>query len=189
MAGCRERGVRYSVGLSVDQKIQDAIELVPEGAWTPAISADGEPRGNGEIVAPTALLDLRAWPVGSRVICRRERPHPGAQYRFTDLDGHRFQVMVTDTPAGGNDIAALELRQRQHARMKTGSAAAKTADCGTCQDLHANATWVELASPRRITRPGPKPSASPVRSANSNPNGCATAPYRSPVGSSAPDGA
>jgi len=81
MAGCRERGVRYSVGLSVDQKIQDAIAGVPAGAWIPAISADGEPRGNGEIVELTALLDLSAWPPGSRVICRRERPTPGQQLR------------------------------------------------------------------------------------------------------------
>jgi len=112
LAGCRERGVRYSVGLSIDQKIQDAIVLGPQDAWTPAISADGEVRDNGEIVELTALLDLSAWPSGSRVICRRERPHPGAQYRFTDIDGHRFQVMLTDTPGRGNDIAALGPRVR-----------------------------------------------------------------------------
>jgi len=147
MAGCRERGVRYSVGLSVDQKIQDAIELVPADAWISAISADGEPRGNGEIVELTALLDLSAWPPGSRVICRRERPHPGAQYRFTDLDGHRFQVLLTDTPNRGNDIAALELRQRQHARVEDRIRNGKDRGLRNlpCQDLHTNAAWVELA--------------------------------------------
>ncbi|MDB4872842.1 MAG: family transposase [Gemmatimonadales bacterium] len=35
-----------------------------------------------------------------RVIVRRERPHPGAQLRFTDLDGHRFTVFVTNTRRG-----------------------------------------------------------------------------------------
>lgn len=147
MAGCRERGVRYSVGLSVDQKLQDAIVLVPAQAWIPAISADGEPRGNGEIVELTALLDLRAWPPGSRVICRRERPHPGAQYRFTDLDGHRFQVLLTDTPGRGNDIAALELRQRQHARVEDRIRNGKDRGLRNlpCQDLHTNSAWVELA--------------------------------------------
>lgn len=114
MAGCRERGVRYSAGLSVEAP-RPPIELVLANAWIPAISADGEPRGNGEIVDLTAVLDLSAWPPGSRVICRRERPHAGAQYRFTDLDGHRFQVLLTDSSGRGNDIAALELRQRQHA--------------------------------------------------------------------------
>jgi len=118
LTGCRERGVRYSVGLPVDQHIQDAIKLVPQEAWIPAIRADGQERDNGELVELTALLDLSSWPAGSRVICRRERPHPGAQYVFTDIDGHRFQVFLTDTPRSGNDVPRLELRQRQHARVE-----------------------------------------------------------------------
>lgn len=118
LTGCRERGVRYSVGLPVDQHIQDAIKLVPQEAWIPAIRAEGQERDNGELVELTALLDLSSWPAGSRVICRRERPHPGAQYVFTDIDGHRFQVFLTDTPRSGNDVPRLELRQRQHARVE-----------------------------------------------------------------------
>jgi hypothetical protein len=147
MKACRERGVRYSVGLSVDQKIQDAITLVPADAWQPAISADGTMRENGEVVELTDLLDLSAWPTGSRVICRRERPHPGAQYRFTDIDGHRFQVLLTDTPGRGNDIATLELRHRQHARVEDRIRNGKDRGLRNlpCQDLHANAAWVELA--------------------------------------------
>ena len=31
----------------------------------------------------TGLLDLDGWPAGMRVIVRCERPHPGAQLRFT----------------------------------------------------------------------------------------------------------
>jgi hypothetical protein len=147
MKACRQRGVRYSVGLAMDQKIQDAIRVVPAKAWQPAISSDGELRENGEIVELTALLDLSAWPVGSRVICRRERPHPGAQYRFTDIDGHRFQVLLTDTPGRGNDIAVLELRHRQHARVEDRIRNGKDRGLRNlpCQDLHTNTAWVELA--------------------------------------------
>ena len=47
----------------------------------------------------------RSWPAGTRLICRRERPHPGAQLYFTDLDGHRFQCFITDQ--SDEDIAAL----------------------------------------------------------------------------------
>jgi hypothetical protein len=47
------------------------------------------------------------------LIARRERPHPGAQLSFTDLDGHRFQCFITDQPR--NDLAALEARHRAHA--------------------------------------------------------------------------
>ncbi len=146
LAGCRQRGVRYSVGLAVDQRIQDAITLVPADACQPAISTDGTVRDNGEIVELTELLDLSAWPAGSRVICRRERPHAGAQYRFTDIDGHRFQGLLTDTAGRGNDIAALELRHRQHARVEDRIRNGKDRGMRNlpCKDWHTNAAWLEL---------------------------------------------
>jgi len=80
------------------------------------------------------------------VICRRERPHPGAQYRFTDIDGHRFQGLLTDTAGRGNDIAALELRHRQHARVEDRIRNGKDRGMPNlpCQDWHTNAAWLEL---------------------------------------------
>jgi hypothetical protein len=48
------------------------------------------------------------------VIVRRERPHPGAQLRFTDTDGHRFTAFITDTPACGGPA-------RQHADLEAGT--------------------------------------------------------------------
>lgn len=147
LSACRTRGVGFSVGLSIDERIREAIWMVPEQAWTPAIDTDGQLRGNGEIVELTALLDLSSGPVGARVICRRERAHPGAQLTFTDKDGHRFQVLLTDTPGSGNDIAALELRHRQHARVEDRIRAAKDRGIPNlpCQDFHTNSAWVELA--------------------------------------------
>lgn len=47
---------------------------------------------------------------------RREEPHPGAQLTFTDLDGHRFQVFITDQPDA--DIAYLEALQRGRGRAE-----------------------------------------------------------------------
>jgi hypothetical protein len=44
----------------------------------------------------TGLLDLSSWPAGMRVIVRKERPHPGAQLRFTDPGGHRVICFATD---------------------------------------------------------------------------------------------
>ncbi len=35
------------------------------------------------------MLDLPGWPQGMRLIVRKERPHPGAQLRLTDIDGNR----------------------------------------------------------------------------------------------------
>jgi hypothetical protein len=42
-------------------------------------------------------MDLAAWPKGMRVIVRKERPHPGAQMRFTDPGGQRFTCFATST--------------------------------------------------------------------------------------------
>ena len=62
------------------------------------------------------MVDLSAWPDGSRLIVRRERPHPGAQLSFTDHDGYRFQAILTDQP--DEDIAIVECRHRQHAHVE-----------------------------------------------------------------------
>jgi hypothetical protein len=51
-----------------------------------------------------------------RVIVRKERRHPGAQLRFTDIDGHRFTAFATDTDRG--QLADLEFRHRQRARCE-----------------------------------------------------------------------
>ena len=50
-------------------------------------------RGGVEIAAegvPGPARWLSAWPAGTRLILRKERPHPGAQLSFTDPDGHRI---------------------------------------------------------------------------------------------------
>ena len=65
----------------------------------------------------TGLVNLDAWPDGTRLIVRRERPHPGAQLTLFDtIEGRRHTAFITDT--AGGDIAALELRQRQRARAE-----------------------------------------------------------------------
>lgn len=48
----------------------------------------------------TGMIDLSSWPEGSRLILRKERPHPGAQLTFTNVDGHRITAFLTDTSLG-----------------------------------------------------------------------------------------
>jgi hypothetical protein len=64
----------------------------------------------------TGLFDLSSWPPGMRLIVRKERPHPGAQLRITDLDGLRVTAFVTNTARG--QLADLELRHRRRARAE-----------------------------------------------------------------------
>jgi len=113
---CHEANIRYSVGYDLTEPVRTAILQLPENAWLAALDQDGQERPNGQVAELTDLIDLSLWPAGSRLICRRERAHPGAQLSFTDHDGHRFQAFLTDQPDA--DIAVLERRQRQRARVE-----------------------------------------------------------------------
>ncbi|MGH8990357.1 MAG: IS1380 family transposase [Acidimicrobiia bacterium] len=112
----RERGVEFSVGFPIDETTRQAVLAVPEDAWVAAMTQDMDEREGAEVAEITGLLDLSAWPEGTRAICRREEPHPGAQLSFTDADGHRFQVFITDSE--DPDIVYLEARHRGHARVE-----------------------------------------------------------------------
>ena len=139
----RERGLRFSFGFDLAAYVREAILALPEQAWRPAISQDGEER-DGADVAELGNLDLSAWPVGTRAICRREIPHPGAQLTFSDLDGHRFQVFITDQP--DTDIAYLEARHRAHARIEDRIRCGKDTGLRNLpfRDFAANAAWLQL---------------------------------------------
>jgi Transposase DDE domain group 1 len=110
---CRETGVRFSFGYPIDERVREAILTLPEAAWRPAIDGDRKPRDGASVAELTDRVALGAWPDGSRLIVRRERPHPGAQLSFTDVDGHRFQCLITDQD--DDDLAGLEARHRAHA--------------------------------------------------------------------------
>jgi hypothetical protein len=113
---CREGNMRFSVGYELTEPVRAAILQIPEDAWARALDQDGSARENGEVAEITDRVDLSAWPERSRLIVRRERPHPGAQLSFTDHDGYRFQAILTDQP--DEDIAVLECRHRQHAHVE-----------------------------------------------------------------------
>jgi hypothetical protein len=93
-----------------------ALALIPDDVWTPACNADGQVRDGAWLVDATGVLDLAGWPDGMRVILRKERPHPGAQLRFTDADGLRLTAFVTNI--GKGQLADLELRHRRRARCE-----------------------------------------------------------------------
>jgi Transposase DDE domain group 1 len=140
----REQGVAFTLGLPIDAHVREAILAQPEHAWTPAVDPDGRVRAGAEVCELTGWIDLHTWPEGTRAICRREDAHPGAQLRFTDHDGHRFQVFLTDQP--DPDLGMLELRHRQRARVEDRIRAAKATGL---QNLpfdrwRRNQVWLEL---------------------------------------------
>lgn len=108
--------VSYSIGFSLPTDTADLLKHIPEHVWTPAYDAEGQIRDGAWVAELTGLLDLSGWPVGMRVIARKERPHPGAQLRITDVDGLRVTAFATNTARG--QLADLELRHRRRARCE-----------------------------------------------------------------------
>jgi hypothetical protein len=142
---CRETRVRFSFGYAMTDAVREAILTLPETAWRPAVNADGEPRDGAWTAELTAHVALDAWPAGSRLICRRERPHPGAQLSFTDHDGHRFQCFITDQD--DHDLAALEARHREHAIVEDRVRALKSMGLSNLpfSAFAPNQAWLEAA--------------------------------------------
>jgi hypothetical protein len=113
---CREAGIRFSVGYEVDERVREAILQTPESAWQAAIDAEGKEREGASVSELTDDVDLSAWPEGTRLIVRRERPHPGAQFEVFDAEGYRHTAFITDQESA--DIATLELGHRRRAKVE-----------------------------------------------------------------------
>ena len=146
---CRTAGVGFSFGYPVDWRVQDAVDTLNLGrAWYPAIDTDGGIRDGAWVAEATDLVNLSSWPAGTRLILRKERPHPGAQLRFTDADGMRVTAFITDTPPGliPGQVAGLELRHRQHARIEDRIRELKATGLRNlpCHAFDANAAWLEI---------------------------------------------
>ena len=143
--GCRETRIRFSLGYAINANVREQILTLAGDAWAPASNQDGEPREGAWVSELTGLVNLSNWPEGTRLICRRERPHPGAQLSFTDVDGHRFQCFITDQD--DQDIAALEALHRQHAEVEDRVKTLKSTGAGHLpfQSFQANAAWFELS--------------------------------------------
>ena len=117
LAACRERACRFVVGHALTADLASVLMKAPAARWIPAVSADGSEEREGAFVAEvTDLVDLAGWPTGTRMIARREEPHPGAQLTFTDVLGYRYQVCLTDHPE--RDVAFLEALYRGRGRCE-----------------------------------------------------------------------
>ncbi|MGD0698477.1 MAG: IS1380 family transposase [Trebonia sp.] len=142
----QSRRLHYSAGMTITEDMRAAIGKVPASAWQPAYDGNGQAREGAWAADITGLLDLSSWPPGMRVIVRKERPHPGAQLRFTDLDGHRFTAFATDAKKG--QLADLELRHRRRARCEDRIRCAK--DTGLrnlpLKGFAQNQLWCEIVA-------------------------------------------
>jgi hypothetical protein len=167
---CRDRNIGFTLGYWIDGRVRDALLLVQEEAWEPAREADNRIRDGAQVAEITDLVNLDAWPDGTRLIVRRERPHPGAQLSLFDtIEGLRHTAFITDTPR--DDLAALDLRPRRRGRAE--QIIRDTKACGLARlpfDSAANNDrWMQLTFAakdlvcwaRRISLTGPLRRATP----------------------------
>jgi hypothetical protein len=160
-AHLHERGVEFSVGASFAYlDIHTALAQLPNQAWTPAYQARKpraaergvqiEPRDGAWVAEATGLIPLTGWPPSTRLILRKERPHPGAQLRITDADGLRVTGFLTNTARGGpaHQLADLELRHRRHARVEDRIRAAKDTGLRNLpfHDTNQNRIWIAISA-------------------------------------------
>jgi hypothetical protein len=66
--------------MTITDAIHQAVLKVPASAWTSAIEPDGEIR-DGAWVAELDGDCFKGWRKGTRLIVRKERPHPGMSTR------------------------------------------------------------------------------------------------------------
>ncbi len=114
---CRDRNIGFALRYWIDRRVREALLLVQEEDWEPAREADGRIRDGAQVAEITDPVNLDACPDGTRLVVRRERPHPGAQVSLFDtIEGLRHTAFITDTPR--DDLAALELRHRCRGRAE-----------------------------------------------------------------------
>ncbi len=122
---------------------------MPEDLWRPALEQDGTLRDGAEVVELTGMVDLDGYPAGTRIIVRRERPHPGAQLSLFDQDeGLRHQVFLTDTSySGGGSAQFLEVRHRGQRCVEDRIRCGKSTGVGRfpSRDFGVNTLWLELS--------------------------------------------
>jgi hypothetical protein len=143
--GARARNIGFAVVARSTAQIHSAIvaTLVADRRWAPAIRQDGEIRDGSAVAEITDLVDLSAWPKGTRLIVRREPLHPGAQTTLFPSLLFRYWGHYTDA---AGDPVVLDAHMRAHAHVEDHIRRLKASGLlhfPFC-DLEANQAWLAL---------------------------------------------
>lgn len=143
---CRDRNVGFSVVARSNRQIHAAISraLDDPGRWLPALTQASEMKDDATVAEVTDLVDLSAWPAGTRLIVRREPLHPGARTSlFPDLE-YRYWGHYTDNHLG--DPMCLDADMRAHAHVEDHIRRLKTSGLERFpfSELDANRAWMAV---------------------------------------------
>jgi len=134
----RRRTVLFTCGWAITQSDEQAIGLLPSGAWRAAVDQDGIVQHDKHVAEITRLLSRAAgWPGGLRWIVRRTKPSRRQARNLTAFEratGWRYSIIVTNIPAAGgipgvpgsHHSQFTDVLHRQHAVVEDGVRTAKS---------------------------------------------------------------
>jgi hypothetical protein len=145
VAGCRQRNIGFAVVARSNANIHNGISRIhhDDKRWQPARRCSGGTAQRSHVAEITDLVDLTAWPAGTRLIVRREHLHQGAQRSLFPSLQHRYWGHYTD--AAGTPVE-LDAHMRDHAHVEDHIKRLK--DSGLERfpftNLDANRAWMQL---------------------------------------------
>src|SRR6266480_6220227 len=133
----RRRTMLFTCGWAITDADEQAIRLLPSGAWQAAVDQDGVVQQDKHVAEITHLLSRAAgWPAGLRWIVRRAKPSRRQARNLTTFEratGWRYSIIVTNIPdtgikgvPGSHHAQFIDVLHRQHAVVEDGVRTAKS---------------------------------------------------------------
>ena len=128
----------FTCGWAITAADEQAIGLLPSGAWQAAVDQDGAVQEDKHVAEITHLTSRAGrWPAGLRWIVRRTRPSRRQARNLTAFEratGWRYSIIVTNIPAargipgvpGSHHAQFTDVLHRQHAVVEDGVCAGKS---------------------------------------------------------------
>jgi hypothetical protein len=125
------RTVLFTCGWMITAADEDAIGKIPEDAWKPGITQDGQAEDDKDVAEITHLMTRAGnWPEGLRWIARRVKPSRRHLRNLTDYEkktGWKYSITCTNIPAAGiagvpgsHHPQYIDVVHREHAVVETG---------------------------------------------------------------------
>jgi hypothetical protein len=154
------RAVLFTCGWMITAADEDAIRLLPAGAWKAGIAQDGSAEEDKDAAEITGLMTrAENWPDGLRWIVRRVKPSRRQMRNLTAYEkkaGWRYSIICTNIPGSGIDGVPgshhpqyIDVVHREHACVET--AGVRTAKAMGLRGLpsktwQVNTGWVIAAN-------------------------------------------
>jgi hypothetical protein len=125
------RKVLFTCGWMITQADQQAIAMLPAGAWKPGTAQDGTIEEDKDAAEITHLMSRAGnWPDGLRWIVRRVKPSRRQMPNLTAFEkrtGWRYSIICTNIPdsgigsvPGSHHPQYVDVVHREHACVETG---------------------------------------------------------------------